>query len=230
MRWIDRLASRWKYPEQRVWVLVVALAVVLATLAVATAARYTGVLVARTSVSLAAQESVAFAGTNATGALLDDGKATLHLTLTVSNPSSERVAFDAATYRSWIEDGPAEAGILNRTGDNVLSNATGVHHFFSAFSGTIDIEAPAIAAGTSTTVHLAAELTRVNNSAAFGVVQNITQYEAATRGSGSAAPWVHWILLVLRMADLPPPLPTSSQDLTNLARIVIEEGLNLAAA
>ena len=98
MGWVGRLASRWKYPEQRVWFFVAGWAAVLTVLVVVSSASYSSVILAHTSVELAPSRTVSFTGTTATGALLSSGSVNLTMTLTVSfvlTRSSDAARFGA---------------------------------------------------------------------------------------------------------------------------------------
>lgn len=229
MRPIDRLLSRWKYPEQRIWFAVAAIAAILAVLVALTSASYSNVLLARTGVSLVPSQSIVFTNTSAAGALLDGGSVTLTLRLTVSNPSGQRLRFTSIAYKSWIEDLPSEAGIVTNRPDDLLTNATGTHRFYLAFLDSVDVDAPTVPGYGTSTLTLAYNLNRSSDSERFAAVQNITEFAANTRGSGTVSPWVHWVLLTLTLIDLPPPSATAAQDLTNMARVVIQEGPNLGS-
>jgi hypothetical protein len=228
MEWAGRLASRWKYPEQRVWFAVLAWAVALTAIALAASASYSTVIFAHTAASLTASRAVTFSGTTGAGVLLNNGSVNLTIRLTVSNPSSRVLTFTSIAYKAWIEDLPAEAGLPNLgRSDNIFQNQTGTHYFFRAFAGSMDIApvpVPAYGAGTEAVSFI---LSRVSDVARFTAVQNISQYAAQVRGSGVSMPWIHWVSLVLTLRDLPSPTATSNPYLVALTRIVIEEGPNL---
>jgi len=228
MGWVGRLASRWKYPEQRVWFLVAGWAVVLAVLVVVSSASYSSVLLAHTSVELTPSRTVSFTGTTSTGVLLASGSVNLTIRLTVTNPSARSLAFSSIAYKSWIEDLPREAGLpnLGRT-DEVVFNGTGPQYFFKAFLGSVDVPPVPVPPGGTGTVMLSFILTRNSDAARFGAVQNITQYAAQVRGNGTVMPWIHWVQLAVDVRDLPVPGPDANPFLSSLIRIVLEEGPNL---
>ncbi len=228
MSGFGRLWARWKFPEQRVWLAVVAWALILLLIVVVAAAGYSGVLLAQTVAVLTPEQSVAFQGTNATGVLQDNGSVTLTLRLTVTNPSDRLLAFSSIAYKSWVEDLPAEAGLMNLgRSDNILVNETGTHSFFKAFLGSFDVTPVLIPAHGSQSVQFRFNLTLASAAARFRAVQNITAYASQVRGDGTGMPWVHWVLVALTFQDLPRPSATSGEYLTNLTRIVFEEGPNL---
>jgi hypothetical protein len=226
MGWSGRLASRWKYPEQQVWFGVGAWAAVLTVLVILVAANYSTVILTHTVVTLTPDQVVEFKGTNATGVLLADGSVTLTLRLTVTNPSSRLLAFTSIAYKSWIEDLPAEAGLpgLGRS-DDVLVNETGTHLFFKAFLGSFDVSLPIPASGIGTR-EFSFNLSSIF-AARFQAVRDITAYASQTLGDGTAVSWIHWVRLVVTFRDVPPPTATSSGYLSDMTRIVLEEGPNL---
>ncbi len=228
MGWVGRLASRWKYPEQRVWFLVAGWAVVLAALVVVSSASYSSVILAHTSVELTPSRTVSFRGTTSAGALLANGSVNLTVTLTVLNPSSRSLALSSIAYKSWIEDLPMETGhaILSRT-DEVVTNETGTYYFFKAFLGSLDVVPVPIPPRGSGTVALSFVLTRNSDAPRFGVVQEITAYAAQVRGNGTVMPWVHWVQVAVDVRDLPAPGPDANPFLSSLIRIVLEDGPNL---
>jgi len=228
MGWAARLASRWTYPEQRVWFLVAGWAVVLTVLVAVSSASYSSVILAHTSVEMGPSRTVSFTGTTAMGALLATGAVNLTMTLTVTNPSSRSLALTSIAYKSWIEDLPMERGLpnLGRT-DQVLDNETGTHYFFKAYLGSLSVLPVAIPPGGIGTLTLSFVLTRSSDAARFGVVQNITEYAAQVRGNGTVMPWIHWVQLVVEVRDLPTPGPDANPFLSSLTRIVLEEGPNL---
>src|SRR5438034_1070834 len=219
MGWAARLASRWTYPEQRVWFLVAGWAVVLAVLVVVSSASYSSVILAHTSVELAPSRTVSFTGTTATGALLATGAVNLTMTLTVTNPSSRSLALTSIAYKSWIEDLPMERGLpnLGRT-DQVFDNETGTHYFFKAFLGSVSVLPVPIPPRGAGTLTLSFVLTRSSDVARFGAVQNITEYAAQVRGNGTVMPWIHWVQLVVEVRDLPTPGPDANRRRVRLAR------------
>jgi len=228
MGWVGRLASRWKYPEQRVWFFVAGWAAVLTVLVVVSSASYSSVILAHTSVELAPSRTVSFTGTTATGALLSSGSVNLTMTLTVTNPSSRGLALTSFAYKSWIEDLPMERGLptLGRT-DQVLDNETGTHYFFTAYLGSLNVLPVPIPPKGTGTLTVSFVLTRSSDAARFGAVQNITEYAAQVRGNGTIMPWLHWVQLVVEVRDLPTPGPDANVFLSSLIRIVLEEGPNL---
>jgi len=228
MGWAQRLAARWKYPEQRIWFVVVGWAAVLTALAVVASVGYSSLILAHASVGITSSRTVAFTGMPAGGGLSDSGSVNLTLTLAVRNPSPRSLAYASLAYKAWIEDLPMEAGLpnLGRT-DNVLTNATGTHHFFIALLGSTDVTPTPIPPAGTGTLSLSFVLTRANDMARFRAVQNITEFAAHVRGNGAAAPWVHWIEVVVAVRDLPTPSPSANPFLTALIRIVLEEGDNL---
>lgn len=225
MSWLARAAARWKYPEQRVWFGVAAWVVVLVALAVASAAGYTAIIYARTTVSLSAAPDVTWSGTSSTGVLLPNGTVTAHLVLTVSNPSDRVLALTSVAHRSWIEDLPAEAGLVTRA-DSILTNATGTHRFYSAFLGSFGVTDVLVPAHASRTITYLFNLTAASVQE-FLAVQNITAYASHVLGSGTAAPWIHWVEIALVLQDVPPPSPSAGEYLPDVVRIVLQEGLNI---
>lgn len=228
MSWLGRFAARWEYPEQRVWFVVAAWAVVLVVIAVVAAAGYAGVIRAHTVVLLAPERTVTWSGTSLDGVLLSNGTVAVHLRLTVTNPSERVLAVSSIAYKSWIEDLPAEAGLPNLgRSDNVLVNLTGTYLFFMAFLGSFDVTPVTVPAHGTATVAFTFNLTRLSDAARFQAVQNITAYASSALGDGTRAPWLHWVSVTLVFRDLPPPSATTSGYLTDLTRIVLTEGPNL---
>lgn len=228
MGWAGRLASRWKYPEQRVWFLVAGWAAVLTVLVVVSSASYSSVILAHTSVELTPSRSVLFTGTTSMGALLASGSVNLTMRLTVTNPSARSLALTSIAYKSWIEDLPREAlPNINRT-DEVVRDASGRPlYFFKAFLGSLDVPPVPIPPRGTATETLSFVLTRNSDAFRFGAVQNITEYAAQVRGNGTVMPWIHWVQLVVEVRDLPAPGPDANPFLSSLIRIVLEEGPNL---
>src|SRR5437016_12477404 len=173
MGWAARLASRWKYPEQRVWFLVAGWTVVLTVLVAVSSASYSSVIHAHTSVELAPSRTVSFTGTTATGALLATGAVNLTMKLTVTNPSSRSRALTSIAYKSWIEDLPMERGLANlgRT-DQVLDNETGTHYFFKAYLRSLSVLPVAIPPGGTAPLTMSVVLTRSPDAPRFRVLQN----------------------------------------------------------
>lgn len=230
MKWLDRLASKWKLPEQRVWLVIAALALALLLLAAAASLAYSSVIVAHAGVSIQSSHVIMFRGTTASGVLLDTGEVGFTLRLTAVNPSSHLLAFGTVAYRVWIEDLPAEAGLPNLgRQDNVLTNESGTHLFFAAFLGSREVDSPRIPAHGNATLSLDFALNRGADRARFAVVQNITEYAAKVRGNGTDVPWVRWDLVSLSILDLPTPDSAVDVYLAEMGRIVVEEGLNLGS-
>jgi len=228
MGWPARLATRWKYPEQRVWFFVAGWVVVLMALVVVSSASYSSVVLAHTSVELTPSRTVSFTGTTSMGALLATGSVNLTIRLTVTNPSARSLALSSIAYKAWIEDLPREAGLpnLGRT-DEVVFNGTGPQYFFKAFLGSVDVPPVPIPPRGTGMATLSFVLTRNSDAFRFGVVQNITEYAAQVRGNGTVMPWIHWVQLVVEVRDLPVPAPDANVFLSSLIRIVLEEGPNL---
>ena len=225
MSWLARAAARWKYPEQRVWFAVAVWAAVLVVLIVASAAGYSAIVYARTVVTLSAEHSVTWSGTTAAGVLLASGTVTDWIVLTVSNPSDRAFALTSVAYRSWIEDLPAEAGLVSRA-DSILMNATGTHRFYSAFLGSFGVTDVVVPAHASRSVTYSFNLTAADGEP-FLAVQNITEYASHVLGNGTAVPWVHWIEIALVLQGVPTPSPSAGEYLPGVVRIVLQEGLNL---
>lgn len=228
MGWARRLASRWKYPEQRVWFVVAGWAAVLMVLVVVASVSYSTLILAHAAVGLSSSRTVAYAGMPAGGGLSDSGSVNLTLTLVVTNPSPRSLALASFAYKAWIEDLPMKAGLpnLGRT-DDVLTNGTGTHYFFKALFRTSDVTPVPIPPSGSGTLTLSFVLSRASDSTRFRAVQNITEFAAHVRGNGASVPWVHWVEVVVAIRDLPPPSPSANPFLSSLIRIVLDEGENL---
>lgn len=227
MKWLDRLASKWKLPEQRVWLVIAALALALLLLAAAASLAYSSVIVAHAGVSLRSSHVVAFRGTTTSGVLLDTGEVGFTLRLTAVNPSSHVLSFGTVAYKAWIEDLPAEAGAANTTRDNTFVNETGTHRIFLAFLGSREVDSPRIPAYGNATLTLNFALNRSADPARFAVVRNITEYAAnVQRINGTDVPWVRWDLVSLSILDLPTPDSAVDVYLAEIGRIVFEEGRN----
>jgi hypothetical protein len=228
MGWARRLASRWKYPEQRVWFVVAGWAAVLTAVAVVASVSYSTVILAHAAVGLTSSRTVVFTGMPAGGGLSDSGSVNLTLTLVVRNPSPRSLAIASLAYKAWIEDLPREAGLSNlgRT-DNVLTNGTGTHYFFMALLGSSDVTPVLIPPIGTGTLVLSFVLSRASDAARFRAVQNITDFASHVRGNGAAVPWVHWVEVVVAIRDLPTPSPSANPFLLSLIRIVLQEGDNL---
>ena len=228
MAWARRLWSRWKYPEQRAWLVVGAWAIVVLVIIVAASTSFTEVIFARASARLVPDESVSFRGVDAAGVLLPNGTATLELSLTVTNPSRRTLALASITYESWIEDLPAEAGIpnLGRT-DAPHTNATGTYLFFAAFLGSFELPSPVpIPAQGTGTARFSFNLTSID-APRFNAVQNISLFASHAGRRVEQVPWVHWVQVVLSFPDMPAPSATSGGYVVDLARIILEGGLKL---
>src|SRR5712691_6752075 len=142
MGWVGRFATRWKYPEQRVWFLLAGWVAVLMVFVVVSSASYSSVLLAHTSVELTPSRTVSFTGTTSTGVLLASGSVNLTIRLTVTNPSTRSLALSSIAYKSWIEDLPREAGLRNitpRTDEVILDPSGRPLYFFKAFLGSVDV-------------------------------------------------------------------------------------------
>ena len=228
MGWVGRLATRWKYPEQRVWFLVAGWAAVLMVFVVVSSATYSSVLLTHTSVELTPSRTVSFTGTTSMGALLASGSVNLTIRLTVTNPSARSLSFSSIAYKAWIEDLPREAGLPNLTRtDQVVFNGTGPQYYFKAFLGSVDVPPVPVPPGGIGTATLSFVLTQSSDAARFAAVQNITQYAAQVRGNGTVMPWIHWVQLAVDVRDLPVPAPDANPFLSALIRIVLEDGPNL---
>lgn len=227
MGWLARALGRWKYPEQRVWIVVLAWTVVLAVLVAASAAGYSGLIYARTAVTLSPSHEIAWSGTSSSGVLLSNGTVTYHLSLTVTNGGDRALALNSVAYRSWMEDLPAEAGLTSRDRtDSVLTNETGTHLFFTVFLGSFDVTDILVPAHGSRTTAFSFNLTSAIPGT-FSAVQNITAYAGVVLGNAARVPWVHWVQISLIIQGVPPPGLASNLYLTELTRIVLEEGQNL---
>jgi hypothetical protein len=228
MGWAERLASRWKYPEQRVWFVVVGWTAVLMAIVVIASVSYSNVILAHAAVGFTSARGIAFTGMPAGSGLSDGGSVNLTLKLEVRNPSPRSLAVVSFTYKAWIEDLPMEAGLpnLGRT-DNTLTNGTGTHRFFKALFDSSDVTPVPIPPMGNGTVRLSFVLNLASDVTRFRAVQNITEFAAHVRGNGASVSWVHWIEVVVMIRDLPAPSPSANPFLGNLIRIVLEEGDNL---
>lgn len=203
----------------------------LALLSAASAIGYTSVVVAQATVSVVPRYELTWSSVDSRGVLYPDGAVTVTLTLTVDNPSSRTLRFGLVAYSGWIEDGPAEAGLneSRRLADDILSSGAGTRYFYHALSDSKEIEPVIVPAQGNSSVALIYSLNRAYNPVGFEAVRNITAYAAATRGSGSAMPWNHWVRVQLTIDGVPvASSPTAGSHLLVIGTIDREEGVNLA--
>jgi len=228
MKGPGRLSREWIRDMRVAWLFLLAATVVLSGVTAASVWVYGGVAQAHALTSMGLGYEVTFTGTNATGVLGDAGTVTGTLRITVVNPSPRVLDFDSVSYKAWIEDLPAEAGLTNlgRT-DQALVNETGTHLFYMAFYGSLEVSPVPIPAGGQSTLPLALNLTRVSGPAAFAALQNITAYAAAVRGSADGIPWTVWVQLGLPIEGVPTPDFAAPTYQFEVGRVVISGGVDL---
>jgi len=212
-------------------ILLLAFAVALAGMSIASSVSYSSVVVAQATVSVTPLYQVTWSSVDAEGVLRSDGAVAVIATLTVDNPSSRILRFRLVAYGGWIEDGPAEAGLneSRRVADGIIAGATGTRYFYLAISDSKEIQPFEVPALGNRSISLTYVLNRTGNPVGFDAVRNITAYAAATRGDGSAMPWNHWVRVQLTIDGVPvASSPSAGSHLQVLGTIDREEGINLA--
>ncbi len=121
-----------------------------------------------------------------------------------------------------------EAGLPNLGRTSVLTNRSGTRYFFNALLGSSDVTPVPIQPAATATLTVSYVLSRTSDAARFRAVQNITEYAAHVRGNGAAAPWVHWVEVLIVIRDLPTPSPSANPFLSSVTRIVRQDGDSLA--
>lgn len=230
MREATRLPWVWIRDGRMAWVLILAATLVLLALAGASISDYGSVAQAHALTTVTPQFSANVSGASPSGVLGDGDVLTGTLRITVTNPSPRVLDFDSVSYKAWIEDLPAEAGLagLGRS-DQVLVNETGTHLFFLAFSGSLNVPPSPVPAGGEATLPLVLNLTQSSDPTAFAAVQNITSYAAAVRGDAWGIPWTVWVQLALPIEGVPPASLSAATYLFDVGRVVISGGTNLGS-
>ncbi len=226
-RWYSR---EWIRDLRVVWVFLAAMTAVLLAFTAASIANYGSVAQAHALASVELGYQVRYLGTNATGAVGNNGTVAFTLMITVLNPSPRVLDFDSISYKVWIEDGPAEAGIPNLgRADQVLVNGSVNHLFYMALFGSLEVSPVPIPAGGQRTLPLPVNLSVGASSTEFAVVQNITAYAAAHGTALGAIPWVSWVQLGLPIEGVPSPSLSAPTYEFEVGRVVISGGIDLGS-
>lgn len=211
-------------------ILLAILVIVLTLLIVASAYEYVSVAQAHALPSLGVLRQMDFQGLDASGNLTENSSVAFRLTLEVTNPSPRFLTFEQLVYKAWIGDGPMDAGLtgLGRT-DDVLANATGVHHFFLAFIGAMALSPQHVPARSNGTMSVPSfTLSKATNAGSFGAVRNITAFARAHGQALSALPWNVWVFVSLTIDGVPSPTSPSAADyLRDDTRVILQEGSDL---
>ncbi len=189
-------------------------------------ASYLSVVDVHTLTTLQATSQAGFLGLEPNGTLPDNGSVRLWINLTVSDPSAHPLVFDTVIYKAWIEDGPREAGVVLRPGDIAVVNGTTTQYFLPVFVGTQTTSRAPVPAGSEGRLHIVANLTSANEGT-FSALQNITEYAAATGHRPESIAWTTYVYAALDVTDMPNPGATANPYLTDLGRVVLEQGVDL---
>jgi hypothetical protein len=211
-------------------ILLAVVLVVLAVLIAASAAEYVAVAQAHALPSMQALRQIDFQGLDAGGNLTENGSVVYTLTIVLTNPSPRVLTFEQLIYKAWIEDGPMEAGVsgLGRT-DDVLANETGTHYFSLAFIGPVGLASQRVAPGANGSETLRFTLTKSSGGAEFEAVRNITAFARERGESLAAIPWNTYTFVSFTIDGVPPPASSSAADyLRDDARVILQEGIDLA--
>ncbi len=218
-------------PDRPIWFVVAAMAILLVALAVGSALSYASVVFAQATLSIAPTTTRTLSGTEANGSLRPDGSITLTLDILVENPSARTLHLQLVGFSSWIEDGPAEAGLnaSRRIADDLLLDANGSRYFYRAFGASTEVSVDPVPAGGTITYGFTFNLSASIDSNRFKAVRNITDYYASTTGNPAGATWIDWVRLDFLIDGVPAATsPTAAAYMRALGRIEREEGLNLA--
>ncbi len=212
--------------------LIVGLAVLLLALAGGSASNYSSFVVAQATVSIVPTTNLALHGTNLDGTLTPEGSVTITLDLLVDNPSSRVLRLRLLAFSEWVEDGPALAGLneSRRIQDDRLVDENGTRYFYRAFGESTEVAGDTIDACSRASFAFMYTLTNASNSIRFGVVRNITDYWASTKGEATAGTWISWVRVQLAIEGVPvASSPSAAAYVFALGTIERREGINLAA-
>lgn len=219
-------------PDWPAWLVLAGVGVILLGLAASSAANYTSIVVAQSSVTIAPTATPVFDGTYPNGSLGPDGSLTVTLNLRVNNPSAKTLHLRLVAFSEWIEDGPAEAGLneTRRLSDDLLIDVSGPRYFYRVFGESAEVSEEPVPAMGNATYTLTYVLSRTLNSARFAGLRNITDYWISTEGTIAAERWISWVRVQLVIDGVPvASSPTAAPYLRTIGRIEREEGLNLAS-
>ena len=225
------MGTRTRSFRRTLWAVLTAALLLVAGLTVASAAEYSSVVVAKATVYIVPRYSVEYAGLESDGTLSANGSVTVITDILVENPSSRTIRLSLIAYTSWIEDGPAQAGLneSRRINDDVLLGPTGVRYFYRAFLEDSEIITEPVPAGGNRSFRFAYALLRATNPTRFQVVDNITAYLVSRGGSVASASWNHYLRTQLTIDGVPrAEAPGAAAYLRELNRIDREVGVNLA--
>ncbi len=214
--------------DRPVWLVLAIIAVILVVLSVTSAANYTSVVLAKSTVYVVPRYTVTWSGTNPDGSLTDIGSVNVSLSLTVENPSPRTLRIRLVGYSGWVEDGPAQAGLnlTRRATDDRLIDADGTHFFFRVFGDSTEVSTGPIASRGNATFVFVYSLVRTANPPRFDALRNITEYAAST---GTPIVWNHWVRVQMPIEGVPPATsPTAAQSLLTIDYVEREVGENLA--
>ena len=230
MRWRARATRYLARFDRFPWLLIAVTTAVLLLAVAASVVAYLSVAQALTTPSLAASFEPRYVGTASNGSLLDNGTVVLTVRWTVTNPSPRALTFDAVSYKAWIEDLPAEAGLSNlgRT-DILVTNASGAHLLYLAYFDSVGVSPASVPAGGQATQALEFSLSKSNRPAFFAAVRNITEYAGSVRGNSSGIPWFGWTEITLRIDGVPEPPSSSAIYEFTLGRVILAAGVNYGA-
>ncbi len=212
------------------WLALAAAAAIILGFAVASAANYSSIVVARATVYVVPQYDVRYTGLGANGKLGLGGSVSVAVTARVENPSSRALHISTVGFSAWTRDGPVEAGLneSRRSTDDILIGPNGTVWFFRVFGESAEITGEPIPPQGNRTFTFTYTMTATTDAARFAGVRNITDYAVDRGGSPNSVPWNHYLYLVLTIDGVPEATsPTAPTYLRNLRRIEREMGVNL---
>ena len=225
------MGTRTRNFRRTLWAVLTAALLLVAGLTVASAAEYSSVVVAKATVYVLARYSVEYAGLEPDGTLSAASSITVVANVTVENPSSRTIRLRLIAYTSWIEDGPAQAGLneSRRLSDDRLLGPAGERFFYRVFVEDSEIIPQPVPAGGNRSFRFTFALSRATDPTRFQVVDNITAYLVSSGDPAASASWNHYLLVQLTIDGVPPAeSPGAATYLRELNRIDREVGVNLA--
>src|SRR5437016_14104059 len=107
----DRPRSTAKVVRRALWVAVGVAVILLVVFASLSAANFTSIVQAKTSVYIVPRFTVTFAGIGSDGRVGPDGSVTVRVTAGVENPSSRGLHAYLVAFSGWIRAGPPDPGL-----------------------------------------------------------------------------------------------------------------------
>ncbi len=226
----SRLTPYGGRPDRPIWFVVAAMTVVLVALGIGSAWTYSSVVVAQRTLTITPVTTRIFSGTETNGSLRPDGSLTLTLDVRVQNPSTRTLHLQLLAFSTWVEDGPAEAGLnsTRRIADDLLLDASGSRYFYRIFGESTEVSVDPVPATGEVSYEFRFALSASLDPSRFGALRNITDYYASTTGSPASATWISWVRMDFLIDGVPAATsPTAAAYLREIGRIEREEGLNL---